>query len=228
MKNSCPCPSTRVVIFSEDRLFRDGLVKLLAECESAESQISLAGVSDRWEEIIALKEKASIDVALLDYKLFNRDDLPPLSTLSSGACPVKAIWIGVPDHERDIIPCLESGAAGYIPTDASVDDLVHIVTAVANGNAWCSDRFAAFLFSRIRDFSNEKWPNGREDALLTAREFEVIELLAEGLSNKEIAGRLNIETQTVKNHVHHLLEKLSVHKRMDAVAYARQRHWLRR
>jgi DNA-binding NarL/FixJ family response regulator len=134
----------------------------------------------------------------------------------------------VPDHERDIIPCLESGAAGYIPTDASVDDLVHIVTAVANGNAWCSDRFAAFLFSRIRDFANGKWPDAREDALLTAREFEVIELLAEGLSNKEIAGRLNIETQTVKNHVHHLLEKLSVHKRMDAVAYARQRHWLRR
>ncbi|HHZ82683.1 MAG TPA: response regulator transcription factor [Nitrospirales bacterium] len=123
-------------------------------------------------------------------------------------------------------PCLESGAAGYIPTNASVDDLVHIVTAVAAGNAWCSDRFAAFLFSRIRYFADEKWLNWREDAQLTAREFEVIELLAEGLSNKEIAGRLNIETQTAKNHVHHLLEKLSVHKRMDAVAYARQRHWL--
>lgn len=216
----------RIAIFSEDRLFRDGLVKLLAERESVEHQVSLAGVSARWEEIIALKEKASIDVVLLDYKLFDCDARPPLSPLSAGACPVKAIWIGVPDHERNIIPCLESGAAGYIPTDASVDDLVHIVTAVANGNSWCSDRFAAFLFSRIRDFANEKSPNGREEAQLTAREFEVVELLAEGLSNKEIAGRLNIETQTVKNHVHHLLEKLSVHKRMDAVAYARRRHWL--
>ncbi|MBQ27958.1 MAG: hypothetical protein CMH81_07465 [Nitrospiraceae bacterium] len=220
--------SIRVVIFSEDRLFRDGLAKLLDERKGAEPQIILSGVLDRWEEIIALKEKALIDVALLDYKLFNRDGLPPLSTLSSGECPVKAVWIGVRDHESDIIPCLESGAVGYISTDASVDDLVHIVTAVANGNSWCSDRFAAFLFSRIQDFSSEKWMNAREDAQLTAREFEVIELLAESLSNKEIAERLNIETQTVKNHVHHLLEKLSVHKRMDAVAYARQRHWLRR
>ncbi len=85
--------SIRIAIFSEDRLFRDGLVKLLAARESTESHVSLAGVSDRWEEIGALKEKASIDVLLLDYKLFNRDDLPLLSTLSSGACPVKTIWI---------------------------------------------------------------------------------------------------------------------------------------
>lgn len=71
-------PSIRVAIFSEDRLCRDGLVKLLAERERAESQVSLAGVADRWDEIIALQEKASIDVALLDYKLFNRDDVPSL------------------------------------------------------------------------------------------------------------------------------------------------------
>ncbi len=218
----------RVFIFSEDRLFCDGLVKLLSERKRDELQITLSGVSDCWEKIISLKEKGLVDVALLDYKLFSRDGLPPLSTLSAGSCPVKVVWFGVRDHENDIVPCLESGAAGYISTDASVDDLVHIVTAVANGNSWCSDRFAAFLFSRIRDFAREKCLDARENAQLTAREFEVIELLAENLSNKEIAGRLNIETQTVKNHVHNLLEKLSVHKRMDAVAYARQRHWLRR
>lgn len=217
----------RTAIVSEDRLFRDGLVKLLADREGVESQVSLMGAAERWEDIVALNEKQSIDVVLLDYKLF-RHAAMPLPSLSSGTNPVKAIWIGVPDHENDIIPCLESGAAGYVPADASVDDLVHIVKAVANGNSWCSDRFAAFLFSRIRDFADERKPDWREEAQLTAREFEVIELLAEGLSNKEIAGRLNIETQTVKNHVHHLLEKLSVHKRMEAVAYARQRHWLRR
>ena len=220
--------NVRVAIVSSDRLFREGLVKLLSERETSVSDVSLVGHAECWSEIVASHDAASIDVAVLDYKLFKNDDVPSLPTLSSGTSPIKAVWIGVPDRESDIVPCIESGAAGYIPTDASIDDFVHIVSAVARGESWCSNRFAAFLYSRIREFADEKRPDAREEAQLTARELEVIELLAEGLSNKEIAGRLTIETQTVKNHVHHLLEKLSVHKRMDAVAYARQRHWLRR
>src|SRR5262249_43038538 len=117
----------------------------------------------------------------------------------------------------DIIECAEAGAAGYVSADASIDDVRMAIEGIARSELACSPRIAAQLFGRISE-RVDRWPV--EARTLTSRERQVLDCLRQGQSNKEIAQTLNIAEPTVKNHVHHLLEKLDVTTRAQAVAHA--------
>src|SRR5262249_10913963 len=130
---------------------------------------------------------------------------------------VRVIGFGVEEIEGEILACAEAGLAGYVPCDASLDDLVVRVESVLRGELLCTPRMAATLFHRLETQAG----NGRGEpqaVALTAREREVLRLIDGGLSNKEIAVRLRIEVSTVKNHVHKVLEKLNVTSRAQAAA----------
>jgi DNA-binding NarL/FixJ family response regulator len=124
--------------------------------------------------------------------------------------------------EHRILACAEAGASGYVPHDASLEELLTVVQAVAQGELLCSPRMAASLFRRLAALASAG--TGRDHQVvgtLTDREREITLLLERQLSNKDIARTLHIEVATVKNHVHNILHKLGVATRTEAAARLR-------
>lgn len=164
------------------------------------------------------------DVALVDIGMPDKDGLDVTQALHKDLPHIKVIILGMPDLTDEIMSCIEAGASGYVLKEASFDYLVESIRSVQRGESFCSPRMAASLFSRIAELAGERI--SENSVKLTPREIEVIRKIAEGLPNKEIATQLYIEEQTVKNHIHNILDKLQLHNRLEAVQYARERKLL--
>jgi len=210
----------RIVMIHRQRLVREGLAFVLAQ------QQGMAVVSSVAEACEVLGEMATLrpDVIIIELSLPERDGLSDLRQLRKTFPDLtKVLMIGLSELVSDVLACIEAGASGYLPQEASLEDLIRSVRAVAAGEALCSPKVTSFLFTRIAQRARER---ERLQALsfvnLTRREREVIALVEEGLSNKEIAVRLQIELQTVKNHVHNILEKLQLNSRREVARYARE------
>lgn len=215
----------RVFVVDDLRLLREGLVSLLAEQENITVVGTAASGSKALEKIKELRP----DVALIDIGMPDKDGLTLTQALRREVPEVKVIILGMPDLNEEIMACIEAGAAGYVLKEATFDYLVETIRAVHQGESFCSPRMAASLFSRIAELVSERRPAMPQSAIkLTARELEIINEVAEGLSNKEIAQRLSIEPQTVKNHIHNILDKLQLHNRLETVHYARERNLLKK
>jgi DNA-binding NarL/FixJ family response regulator len=126
----------------------------------------------------------------------------------------------VEDLDLEVLACAEAGVSAYVPSDASMNDLVAAIENLKRGELHCPPRVAASLFRHVASLAN-KVRHRSGAAALTRREREVLALIDAGLSNKEIAVRLHIETSTVKNHVHNLLEKVQATSRTQAAARLR-------
>jgi two-component system nitrate/nitrite response regulator NarL len=202
-----------VTVAAEIRLYREGLAVALR----AEQRLDVTGTASTAEEALALARELRPDVALVDVSM--RDGLAAIHAISRReAIPVVAL--AVPHQEPDVLACVEAGAAGYVTRDATIADLVAAVESVAQGETLCSPRMVALMLRRLAALAAD----GRTTlptARLTSRELEIVELIDVGLSNKEIAARLSIGVSTVKNHVHSILEKLSVRRRAEAAARMR-------
>jgi DNA-binding NarL/FixJ family response regulator len=160
---------------------------------------------------------AQPDVLLVDSAALERADAmrraePALSSTLIVAC-------GVGDAPEEVIACAQQGASGYVARDASAKDLIATVRSIERGELPCSPRVAAMLFRQLASRTRAEPAEG--DNGLTIREREVVRLIDRGMSNKEIAATLGIEVTTVKNHVHHVLEKLQVRRRSAAAARMR-------
>jgi two-component system, NarL family, nitrate/nitrite response regulator NarL len=141
---------------------------------------------------------------------------------------VKIVILGDCRSERAILKCIEAGAGACVSRQSSLRELCRVIERVLQGEAIYSPRIAYSMFARLAELSRERERFERVEALeLTSRELEILQLLAEGLSNRGIAERLTLSVFTVKNHVHHILEKLQVQDRREAVEHARARRWLR-
>jgi DNA-binding NarL/FixJ family response regulator len=131
------------------------------------------------------------------------------------------VAFGVPGDERHVIALAEAGVLGFVEREASVDQLIECILRAARGEATIPPKFATTLLRRVAALSDRKDAPDPDLAALTVRERQIVEIIAEGLSNKEIAARLSIEVATVKNHVHSILEKLNVSRRSEVVARLR-------
>lgn len=211
------------IFLVDDLLMREGLVSLLSMLVFIAVVGTAAGGSEAVTRIKVLRPA----VALVNIGLPDWDGLTLTQTLRRETPEVKVIMLGVPDLPDEIIRCIEAGAAGYVLKDSSFDHLVATVRAVHHGEAFCSPRVAASLFSRIAELTAQHMPEVAQSSVkLTARELEIVSQIALGLSNKEIAQRFSIAPQTVKNHIHNILDKLQVHTRLQAVHYAHERNLL--
>ncbi|MDQ6610862.1 MAG: response regulator transcription factor, partial [Gemmatimonadota bacterium] len=130
---------------------------------------------------------------------------------------VRVVAVAVADEGPDIVACAEAGLSGFVPRDGSLADTVAAIMDATQNELRCSPRISAVLFKRL---STPAVANDSSDTL-TPRESEVVALIDRGLSNKQIAGRLQISEATVKNHVHNILEKLHVERRSEAAAQVR-------
>jgi DNA-binding NarL/FixJ family response regulator len=203
---------TGVLIVASIRIYREGLALMFSR-HSSMTVIALA--SDRAGAIEALTA-ASPDVVLLDAAIEESTTIVRDVDRLRPRTPVVAL--GVADAESDMLACIEAGVAGLVSRDASFAELVAALEGAARGEVHCSPRFAGTLARRVASLAAR-----RDDApaaeRLTTRECEIVALLEQNLSNKEIAVRLGIEVATVKNHVHNLLEKLQLHRRSDVARH---------
>jgi two-component system nitrate/nitrite response regulator NarL len=149
------------------------------------------------------------------------DMLDLMRALTTSAPTARVVALALPERASEVIACAEAGASGYVTEDTSLADLVLTIQAVARGELRCSPQIAGTLFRRVAALAADSRAL-LPAPMLTAREFEVLSLLDDGLSNKQIAHRLCIELATVKNHVHHILGKLQVNRRGEATAYLRR------
>jgi two-component system NarL family response regulator len=215
--------SISIVVVDDLRLLREGLVSLLAE----QDDLTVIGTAASGNKALETIKQLRPAIALIDIGMPGKDGIIVTQALRQEMPEVKVIILGMPDLTDEIMACVEAGAAGYVLKEASFDTLLETIRTVHRGESLCSPRLAASLFSRIAELARERMQSIPQSSIkLTARELEIINEIAEGLSNKEIARRLSIEPQTVKNHIHNILDKLQLHTRLETVQYARDRNLL--
>ena len=214
-------PVIRVGILHRHRLLRESLACYLSQRET----MSVVYVASGWELDRRELSELHAEVLLLECDTTVREPMQAAKQLHAWAPESKILMMDVPDREADILSCIEdAGASGYLLQDASADDVLRAVEALARGETLCSPRIAHLLFSRVSALAHHGGGSGLDDETgLTRREREIIGLIERGLCNKEIAVHLCIEVQTVKNHVHNILDKLQLQDRREAARYARER-----
>jgi two-component system, NarL family, nitrate/nitrite response regulator NarL len=203
-----------VFILSDVRLYREGLAWSL----SRRPELDVLGDAAVSAEALARIASAAPAAVLLDFTTPGALNLPKQIDRSTPGA--KVIAFAVSEIDDALIACAEAGIAGFVTRDGSVDDLVLSVQSALRGEIVCPPRIAGLLFKRVAALSDAESPPGSK-AALTRREREIVELVNEGLSNKEIARSLRIGAATVKNHVHNILEKLQVSRRGEAAARLR-------
>lgn len=207
----------RVLIIDDNRLVREGLRVLLDE------QTDLKVVATAEDRATGLRHVAESTphIVLVDAALDNGDSFEFVGLLRETAPEVKVIVMDLLPAPEDVIEFVKAGANGFIMKDATVQDLVSTIRSVALGADVVPPALTGTLLSHIaQQAAAVRQVPGASDAVrMTKREKEIMNLIAEGLSNKEIAQHLNIATYTVKSHVHNILEKLALHSRLQIAAY---------
>ncbi|WP_307816478.1 response regulator transcription factor [Nocardioides limicola] len=215
MDKGQPAEPIRVVVVDDHELFRRGLTMLLG----VEAGIEVVGEAGDGDEGIEVAARVAPDVVLLDVRMPRRSGLEACQAIKEAAPSAKIVMLTMSDEEADLYEAVKAGAAGYLLKDSSIDEVAQAVRVVADGQSLISPSMATKLIDEFKQMSR---PERAESPRLklTERELEVLGLVAEGLNNRDIAKRLFISENTVKNHVRNILEKLQLHSRMEAVMYA--------
>jgi DNA-binding NarL/FixJ family response regulator len=206
----------RVVVVDDQELFRRGLIMLV----SAEDDIDVVGEASDGDEAAELAARTVPDVVLMDVRMPKRSGIEACSTIKEVAPSANIIMLTVSDEEGDLYDAIKNGASGYLLKDASIDQVAQAIRVVADGQSLISPSMAAKLLEEFKTISRAGTKSEVVLPRLTDRELEVLNLVARGQNNREIARDLYISENTVKNHVRNILEKLQLHSRMEAVMYA--------
>ncbi len=208
----------RILIIQPNHLLRDALAFYV---QSQEPSLNVVASATETGEILDNLRALQPDVVLVELGIPGREGFKEARLVRRVYPEARVLMTGVTGLESDVMACIEAGAAGYLSKNASLEELRRSIEATARGETLISPKIAGALFARIREYANERERLRALDLVrLTHREREIISCIEKGLSNKEIAVRLNIEVQTVKNHVHNILEKLQLTGRREAARYA--------
>jgi len=210
--------STGVYILSENRLLREALSRILKKKPAFWALSGPSYTAEAKAEIIG----SGVQVLLLDsVSLFLAED-DAIQRLRAEAPVLKIVLIGMEEDDQTFLQIVRRGATGYVLKEASAAEVVAAVRAVTNGEAVCPPQLCRILFEYVsRQASALPQSRSRLQLGLTRREQQLVPLIARGLSNKEIAGHLNVSEQTVKNHVHRIIHKVGVEDRLTAVDVCR-------
>jgi DNA-binding NarL/FixJ family response regulator len=205
----------RVFLLIENRLLREALTRLLRKrCE-----ILIVGQGNR--ETVTPEEvlESSCTVLALDFADAN---WLPSRFFSNHPCPAgarfRALLVGMEDDQKQFLFAVRAGASGYMLKDASASEVVAAVRSAIRGEAVCPPRLCASLFQWVSQLPETGSPEpANVQANLTLRQRELMNLVAKGLTNKEIAAHLNLSEFTVRNHIHRILKQADVRTRREAV-----------
>lgn len=206
---------SKLLIVCQVRLYREGLELSLR----GQGWLELEGTGATGANVLDRLRDSGAGLVLLDMAM--PSSLETLGLLLRDSPDVKVVALGVEESPEMVLELVEAGVAGYVPRDATVEDLVEALRAVSRGEVVCSPRIVGSLVRRVAALASER-PADAPINGLTERERETLALIERGYSNKQIARTLGVKIPTVKNHVHHVLEKLGVSGRGAAAALARE------
>ena len=205
----------KVLVVTEIRLYRDGVADALRRLPDVELVVTAA---DGAAAVVAAR-RAECDVVLVDMVL--PDCTRTVRALLSARPAVKVVALGVPEDGPEVVAVAEAGIAGYVSREDTVDQVGEALRSVLRGEAACSGRVTAGLLAHIALQAKVR-PTAAVAAPLTPREWDVLRLIENGMSNKEIARALDLQLSTVKNHVHSVLTKCGASGRAEVSTVAGQ------
>ncbi len=219
----------RVVIVDDHPLFRQGVRYTL----QASGEFDVVGEAADGQHALQLAETAAPDVMLIDINLPGLNGLEVARQVRRRVSQCGIIIVTVYEDDEQLFNAIKVGAAAYTPKDISPEQLLQITRLVAQGHYLINENVLSrpFVASRVlrqfRELATSDEDNGMIFAPLTGREIEILDCIARGRSNKQIAMDLNISDQTVKNHITAILRKLNVNDRTQAVIYAMRHGWIK-
>jgi DNA-binding NarL/FixJ family response regulator len=202
----------RIIVADDQALFRTGLARLLNE----DPRIEVVGQAEDGVAAVELAASAEPDVVLMDLKMPRLDGIEATRKIVAANPAIRVLILTSFDADTSIIQALKAGAAGYVLKDSQAEAIVSSILAVMSGERV----MASAVAKRVLDMlTGTTTPKEFYDGL-TAREIEILKLLASGMANKQIAYKLRISEKTVRNHVSNMYEKLQIYDRAQAVLYA--------
>ena len=207
----------RLLLIEDNRLLLDGILAILKPHKDIIIVASSADGKSTFEKIQKLKP----NVVLLDLGLRSQNSLHVVEIVKKEFPEAKIIVMDLAPVQADILQYVKAGANGFILKDASLKEFLITIRSVAEGSTVLPPLLVDSLFSQIVEHAvREGKPKLKEAVRMTQREREVIGLLSEGMSNKEIAQKIHISTYTVKSHIHNIMEKLALHTRLEIANYS--------
>jgi two-component system, NarL family, response regulator DegU len=222
--------NTKIVIIDDHQLFREGVKRIL----DFEKSFNVVAEGDDGSEAMGLVEEYDPDVIIMDINMPNTNGVEATRQLINKYPESKVIILSIHDDENYVTHALKTGATGYLLKEMDADALVEAVKVVADGGSYLHPKVTHNLVNEYRRLAAEGTSNSsysqveirRPLHLLTRRECEVLQLLADGKSNRGIGEALYISEKTVKNHVSNILQKMNVNDRTQAVVVAIKNGWV--
>jgi two-component system, NarL family, nitrate/nitrite response regulator NarL len=210
-KNKQP---VRILVADDHAIFRDGLRRLL----EGDEDVTIVGEASNGAECIKMLAKLKPDILLLDLRMPDKDGLAVLEEVNFDSLPTRVIVLTAAEDDRDVIRAMRLGARGVVLKQSAADLLVKSIYRVHAGEIWLDNRITAEVMKAFAK-SSDGGPR-REKPLLSNREKQIVQLVAQGYRNKEMGEKLFISEQTVKNHLHNIFDKLGVSDRLELALYA--------
>ncbi|WP_342715849.1 two-component system response regulator NarL [Marinospirillum alkaliphilum] len=205
-----------VLLIDDHPLLRRGIIQLL----EMEPDLVLAGEASNALDGVQLAVELDPDLILLDLNMPDINGIETLKLLRAEKISSRIVIFTVSDHEEDVVAAIKAGADGYLLKDMEPEDLVSQLRQAALGRMAISEKLTSLLAEALRNQRSK--PAGPDISSLTAREMQILRQVAEGLSNKMVARRLDISEGTVKVHVKNLLKKLNLRSRVEVAVWAVQ------
>ncbi|MGQ0551568.1 MAG: LuxR C-terminal-related transcriptional regulator [Armatimonadota bacterium] len=199
-----------VAIIHNSQLIREGIRDLLNKQPGVRASGAFGSAREAFEQPVQ-----GDHVLLYDLGTSHQDGPALMQELRERVPQGKVLVFGVADDVQAILECVRAGASGCILDNVSVDDLVSAIHSVSNGTPSMSPKVVTTLFNYVARL--QAGDDSPPSTPLTAREEQVLQMMAEGLDNKEIAQKLYLQPQTVKNYVHQVLQKLNLHNRLEVI-----------
>jgi len=208
----------QILLIEDNRLLREGISAMLKK----QNDMNVVATVGNGENIVDLMDKFNPSVVLLDLGLRSQNSLEVVKLLRLTFAETKIIVMDLIPLQKDVYEFVQAGVSGFILKDANIADFYSTIRLVSQGSKVLPPNLTGSLFSQIAEYAiTEAKPSVViESVRMTKRERQVIELIADGATNKEIAQKLHLSTYTVKSHVHNILEKLSLHTRVQVANYA--------
>ena len=206
--------SVRILVADDHAIFRDGLRRLLDGAED----VTIVGEAANGNECVKMLAKLKPDILLLDLRMPEKDGLGVLEEVNFDSLPTRVIVLTAAEDDRDVVRAMRLGARGVVLKQSASDLLLKSIRKVHDGEIWLDNRMTAEVIDAFK--KSAEAGQRREKPLLSDREKEIVQLVAQGFRNREIGEKLFISEQTVKNHLHNIFDKLGVSDRLELALYA--------